>query len=164
MEQGITLPDQRISKKAVVVWRISSTIAHIITLLVLCTVLFLHWYYDWANWIGYITYVITGLIILQAIYKIFIYPIYMQKTWRYRVDDEYIQIKHGAIEHVHLLIPMVKVLHVSTSQGPILRKFGLSTITIGTTASSHEIPALPVDEAEDLREKIAMLAKVTEDE
>ncbi|MCM2677208.1 PH domain-containing protein [Alkalicoccobacillus plakortidis] len=164
MEQGITLPDQRISKKAVVVWRISSTIAHVITLLVLGTVLFLHWYYDWANWIGYITYVITGLIILQAIYKIFIYPIYMQKTWRYRVDNEYIQIKHGAIEHVHLLIPMVKVLHVSTSQGPILRKFGLSTITIGTTASSHEIPALPVDEAEDLREKIAMLAKVTEDE
>lgn len=164
MNQNIQKPDQKISEKAASVWRISSAITHAITLLILGTVIFLHHYYEWVEWIGYVVYVVVAIDLIYALYKIVIYPIYMQRTWRYRVDDEYIQMKYGVIDQIHILVPMVKVLHVSTNQGPILRKYGLSTITIGTTASSHEIPALPNKEAEDLREKIAVLAKVYENE
>lgn len=158
--QQIPQPIETISKQAVSVWRISSIISYTITLLILGVLIFLQVYNEWPSWIGYVAYVIAGLVFLQAIYKIFIYPIYMQKTWRYRVDAEYIQLKYGALEHTHILVPMIKVLHVSTTQGPILRRFGLATITIGTTSSSHEIPALPLQVAEELREKIAVLAKV----
>ena len=164
MNQNIQKPDQKISEKEASVWRISSAITHAITLLILGTVIFLHHYYEWVEWIGYVLYVFIAIDFLYALYKIIIYPIYMQRTWRYRVDDEYIQMKYGVIDQEHVLVPMVKVLHVSTNQGPILRRYGLSTITIGTTASSHEIPALPNEEAEDLREKIAVLAKVYENE
>ncbi|MGN7312312.1 PH domain-containing protein [Alkalicoccobacillus gibsonii] len=164
MNQNIQKPDQKISEKAASVWRISSAITHAITLLILGIVIFLHHYYEWVEWIGYVVYVVVAIDLLYALYKIVIYPIYMQRTWRYRVDEEYIQMKYGVIDQEHVLVPMVKVLHVSTNQGPILRRYGLSTITIGTTASSHEIPALPNEEAEDLREKIAVLAKVYENE
>ncbi|WYP27014.1 PH domain-containing protein [Alkalihalobacillus sp. FSL W8-0930] len=164
MKQTIQKPDQKISDKATSVWRISSAISHAITLLILGTAIFLQHYYEWVEWIRYVVYAVTAIVLLHALYKIFIYPIYMQRTWRYRVDDEYIQMKYGVIDQEHVMVPMVKVLHVSTNQGPILRRYGLSTITVGTTASSHEIPALPNEEAEDLREKIAVLAKVYEDE
>ena len=163
-QQPIPLPEEIISKKAVHVWRISSTLSHLITLLILAGILFMQNYYDWASWIATIIYVIAGYVLIQTIYRVFIYPVYMQRTWRYRIDPEYIQLKYGALEQVHLLVPMIKVLHVSTTQGPILRKYGLATIKIGTTASSHEIPALPIQVAEELREKIAILAKVNDHE
>ncbi|TSB47595.1 PH domain-containing protein [Alkalicoccobacillus porphyridii] len=164
LQQTIPFPEETISKKAVYVWRISSTLSHAITLLILAAILFMQTYYEWVSWIGTITYVIAGYVLLQAIYKVCIYPVYMQRAWRYRIDPEYLQLKYGALEHVHVLVPMVKVLHVSTTQGPILRRFGLATIMIGTTASNHEIPALPIKVAEELRGKIAILAKVNEHE
>lgn len=116
MKQTIQKPDQKISDKATSVWRISSAISHAITLLILGTVIFLHHYYEWVEWISYVVYAITAIVLLHALYKIFIYPIYMQRTWRYRVDDEYIQMKYGVIDQEHVMVPMVKVLHVSTNQ------------------------------------------------
>lgn len=62
------------------------------------------------------------------------------------------------------LVPMVRVQHVDTVQGPILKRYRLSTITISTAATVHEIPALDVEEAEELRHSISRLARVAEDD
>jgi uncharacterized protein len=62
------------------------------------------------------------------------------------------------------LVPMVRVQHVDTVQGPLLRKYGLATITISTAATTHEIPALDMFEADNLRSSISALARVAEDD
>ncbi|ATA58757.1 hypothetical protein GS458_0294 [Geobacillus stearothermophilus] len=163
MTQTIKEPKQQISPNAVKVWRISDAITYFITLCILTVLLYLQHYYDWKNWVGVILYFIVILVIISSIVEIIFVPIYRQKTWRYDVDEKYIQLKYGGVfMKTHLIIPMTKVQYVNTIQGPLLRKFGLSTIKIGTMASVHEIPAIPEKKATELREKIAYLAGVNE--
>jgi membrane protein YdbS with pleckstrin-like domain len=59
---------------------------------------------------------------------------------------------------------MVRVQHVDTQQGPILRKYDLASITISTAATNHTIPALITSEADELRSRISTLARVAEDD
>ncbi|WP_145453348.1 PH domain-containing protein, partial [Staphylococcus epidermidis] len=62
------------------------------------------------------------------------------------------------------LVPMVRVQHVDTSQGPILKKYDLATVSISTAATVHEIPTVDIQEAEELRRSISALARVAEDD
>lgn len=160
--QTIANPEQRISPDAVKVWRITNFIGHSITLAILIGALLLYRYFDWYGWIGITLYVLFFIVVLSAIYEIFIKPVYFQKTWRYEVDEDFIQIKNGLFKKYYAIIPMSKVQYVNTNQGPLLRKYEIATINIGTMASSHEIPFIPVDESEKLRTLIAHLAKVNE--
>jgi len=153
-------PTKKISPKAITVWRTSNTLSNALTFIILITLLFLKNYYNWYNWIGIFLYIIIGYVILHSLYKITIHPIYLQRTWRYEIDKNHIQLKHGFFHTYHLIVPMSRVEYVNTNQGPLLRKFGLSSITIGTVASSHTIPALTETEAKALRYKIAHLANV----
>ncbi len=59
---------------------------------------------------------------------------------------------------------MIRVQHVETKQGPILKYFNLASVSISTAATTHEIPALSNEIASDLRDKISTLAKVDEDD
>lgn len=59
---------------------------------------------------------------------------------------------------------MTKVQYVHAKQGPLLRKFGLQTITIGTAAGSHEIYAIEESFAKTLREQIAVYARIEEED
>ncbi|CAM5516088.1 hypothetical protein [Bacillus safensis FO-36b] [Bacillus safensis subsp. safensis] len=54
---------------------------------------------------------------------------------------------------------MNKVYFVDTYQGPLLKKFELSSIKIGTIGYVHEIPCLPEKEASDIRDYIAYITE-----
>ena len=62
------------------------------------------------------------------------------------------------------LIPMVRVQHVDTEQGPILRKYKLANISISSAATTHTIPLLELKDADMLRMKISDLARVAEED
>ncbi|HEX6922698.1 MAG TPA: PH domain-containing protein [Bacillales bacterium] len=85
------------------------------------------------------------------------------RRWRYEVRDEEIDLQRGVWVVKRTLIPMVRVQHVDTKQGPILRRYKLSTVTISSAATVHEIPALSETDAAALRDRIAELARVDED-
>ena len=85
------------------------------------------------------------------------------RRWRWEVTEVEVRLQHGLIIIERTVIPMVRVQHVDTSQGPIMRAFGLSDIKVSTAAGSHSIPALADDDAGALRDKIAVLARVTDD-
>ncbi|PFD36463.1 hypothetical protein CN285_22010 [Bacillus cereus] len=156
-------PQQQISPDAVKMWRISDAITYCISLCIVGVFLFLQHHYDWAEWIRFVLYIIIILFTISSIFEIVILSVYKQRTWRYEIDEQYIQLKHGGkLMKTHLIIPMTKVQYVNTSQGPLLQKFGLSTIKIGTMASEHEIPAIPEKKAIKLRENIASFARVKE--
>lgn len=157
-------PTQPISPKAITVWRIRDAVSKGITLIILCALLFATYYFHWYDWIALILYFLIAYVVLKGIYELTIKPKYLQRTWRYDIDADFIQLKNGLLHRHHVIIPMSRVEYVNTDQGPLLRRFGLASITIGTIASSHEIPALPVAEAERLRGKIAHLAKIEQKE
>ena len=53
-----------------------------------------------------------------------------------------IYLKYGILIVRRVLIPAGRIQNVDTAQGPVYRHFGLSSVTITTAATTHEIPAL----------------------
>ncbi len=82
--------------------------------------------------------------------------------WRWDVGDQGIDIQSGAITVARTLVPWVRVQHVDARRGVLEQSFGLSTVVVHTAAGSHTIPLLPQAEAEELRERIAGLARADE--
>lgn len=165
MTNAIKEPQQKISPKAVKMWRVSGAITYFIGFLVLLVVLVLQRFYNWNEWVSHITYALMIVWFISSIIEIIFLPVYRQRTWRYEVDAQYIQLKHGGVMFKsHYIIPMTKVQYVHSKQGPLSQKFKLSTISIGTMASEHEIPAIPEEESIELRERIAFLAGIQESE
>ncbi len=159
---SIQEPQHRISSHAVKVLRLNALIEMLISFVIVSVLLFLYYHYNWFRWIGLIIYILTILAVVRTVYEIFINPVYTQRTWRYEIDEKHVQLKHGAFKKTYQIIPMAKVQYVETHQGPLLRRYGLSEIVIGTMASIHTIPAIPEAEAETLRTRIAFLAEITE--
>ena len=85
-------------------------------------------------------------------------------VYSYEVTDTQIDVQRGLFIWYHTKIPLVKVQHVETLTGPIFRKFDLASVKIITAAGSVEIPALGQRDAEALREYIARLAEVDDED
>lgn len=157
---NIEEPTEKISADVVKVWRISNTLEHVSALIVLAILVLFAEKFGWYEWIGIVLYILGGAYFIFAIFSIFIQPAYIQATWRYQIDQQFIQLKHGKWQIKHTLIPMEKVEYVRTEQGPIMRKYDLFNIEIGTTTSNHVIPAIPSHEAKKLKALIATYAKI----
>lgn len=157
-------PTQRISLDAIKVWRITDGVTTIIFLGILGFLLYLDYSYQWHSWIGLVIYLLIGITCVSGIIELLIVPVYKQKTWRYDMDSNCIQLKHGgAFKKTHMIIPMNKVYFVDTYQGPILQRYGLATIKIGTVGFVHEIPGLPEKKASEIRNYIAALTELYKD-
>ncbi|WP_312097544.1 PH domain-containing protein [Niallia sp.] len=159
---SIPEPTKKVSKEVVKVWRISEAISNSVILAVLIVCYYLDFYFSWKTWIGLVIVCLIGLTFLAALWGIFIEPPLKQKYWRYDVSEEFIQLKWGVMVENHQLVPMTKVQSVELTQGPLQRKYQLYSIKVGTMGTSHEIPAIPKEEAYRLRDQIAYFAKIKE--
>ena len=156
------IPSNRIHDSALLVWRITGILVSFIFLLVAAAAgAILTLTMEWPWWLALLPVVI---VLLLAVILIFIVPAVRHRRWRYEVSEEEIDLQHGVFIIRRTLIPMVRVQHVDTKQGPLLRCYGLATVSISTAALGvHEIPALSVEVADRLRDRIALLARVTDD-
>jgi membrane protein YdbS with pleckstrin-like domain len=93
-----------------------------------------------------------------------VFPKIRWKRWRYEVTEKGIDLQRGIVITKRTIVPINRVQHVDTKQGPIYRKYGLSSISLSTAATTHEIPALDDETANSLRIMISELVrKVKED-
>ena len=157
----LSQPHKRISERALTVWRITGVIITLFLLLILGGVITLIVIFDWPIWISVVAII---LFLLTAYIDIFLVPNLRWKHWRYEVREQEIEIQRGIFVIKSTLVPMVRVQHVDTEQGPLLRKYNLATVTISTAATVHGIPALDVEEAEEMRHAISRLARVAEED
>src|SRR5699024_12755787 len=102
--------------------------------------------------------------LLDTYLLVFFVPKRVWRRWRYDLFEKAIYIQHGILIMSRTLVPMIRVQHVDTQQGPILKRFQLASVTISTAATTHEIPALSDEDASDLRDRISALARVDEDD
>jgi membrane protein YdbS with pleckstrin-like domain len=154
-------PKQRIDEKALTVWRISRGIEAAFFLLFPVGYFIAMLFWNWPQWI---LWVLISAFILYTFFSVVFFPKIYWKRWRYEVSEHEIDLQHGLFIVKRTLIPMIRVQHVDTKQGPLLRNYKLATVTISTAATIHEIPALSEEVADDLRNRIAILARVTDDE
>lgn len=104
------------------------------------------------------------LILLAWILSIVWLPYKIWENWRYAVNDREIELKHGVFFKTQTLIPLSRVQHVDTRQGPLLRWYSLSKVTISTAATTHEIPGLDIVLADRVRRQISTYARLAEDD
>lgn len=154
-------PQKFISEKALKVWQLTGLFISVAIWATLAAAVFLIFLFDWPLWIA-------GLIIvLAAVFtyvNIYLFPLIKWKRWRYEVRETEIEIQSGLFIIRRTLVPMVRVQHVDTKQGPLLRKYDLASVQISTAATIHEIPALDLSEADVLRHYISNMASVVEED
>lgn len=101
--------------------------------------------------------VVTGL-------AIFFVPEIRWRRWSYQVDEHEVDLQSGIFIITRTLVPIKRVQHVDTRQGPILRSYNLADVTISTAATTHRIPALNEEVADRVRDKISKFARLAEED
>lgn len=155
------LPETRIHDKAIKAWRITSGLFGLLIFIIPAFLFFLVKVENINILIPSIASV-GALIIYFSL--VILYPKIRWNRWRYDVNEKGVDVYRGIIIRTRTIIPVNRIQHVDTKQGPIYRYFGLSSISISTAATTHEIPALDDQTAIELRALISELVrKVKED-
>jgi membrane protein YdbS with pleckstrin-like domain len=157
----LKVPSQRLDVRALKVWRIRGMIhsAPICLIAIGMTVLTMIFDLPW-----YLAVIPIAIGVVYSVFFVIIYPKLRYRRWRYDIQEHEIELMYGVIFVSRTIIPMVRIQHVDTMQGPLLRQYGLATITFSTAAGEHEIPGLSLDTADRARERIAELARVSRED
>lgn len=151
----------RISLRALKVWRITGLITSLCVFIAAIVLTVLSRIYDWSIWIIISSWII---VVLTSVLSIYLLPVLRYKWWRYEVRESEIEIQKGLFIVKRTLVPMVRVQHVDTEQGPIMRRNNLATVEVSTAATVHKIPALDISEAENLRLYIAKMVQMVKED
>jgi membrane protein YdbS with pleckstrin-like domain len=81
------------------------------------------------------------------------------RRWRYEIRSDEVDLQRGIFWISRTLVPLARIQHVDTRQGPLQRRFGLSTVVFYTAAGPNQIPELSTPVAADARDRIAELTR-----
>lgn len=151
------IPETRIDEKAIKAWRTTGLLVGLLWFFIPAACFFV------AIMEGNMRWVLLSLITLPFVILYlctgFLFPKLRWQRWRYEVNDDAIDLLRGFVFKKRTVVPINRVQHVDTNQGPIYRKYGLSSVKISTAATTHEIPALDDETAADVRNKISKLVR-----
>ena len=100
-----------------------------------------------------------GCIILIAIFVVItvyliIGPIVFYKRYRYRLDDDKVEIRRGVFVITHTLVPIERIHQVEVARGPINRTFGLANVNLTTAGGIATLEYLDEATAESIASKL----------
>lgn len=154
-------PFHKITPRAIRVWQLSNAVGNLFFFaipLVYAAVFGTGGFHFWVISIA------SSVVFTLWLLSIVLFPYLNWKKWRYAIDSDQIDLKRGVIVHTRTLIPLSRVQHVDTRQGPFLRWYKLATVTISTAATTHEIPALDEVIADRVRDQISTYARLAEED
>ncbi len=102
--------------------------------------------------------VLVGALLLIGAAVVLV-PQLRYRRWRWDVRPDVIDIQHGTFTVRRTLVPLERVQHVDTRRGVLEQMLDLATVVVHTAAGSHTIPYLAEDDASELRDRIASLAR-----
>lgn len=149
-------PTKQLDPRMVRVWRIKEVIA--LAAYVLCAAVLLAFVRP-----VWLLLLCAALLALQVA-ALLVLPGLRYRRWRYEVTNTDVLVRSGLIIVKTSVIPMVRIQHVETTQGPILKANGLASVCISTAGGSFEIPGLDAPEAETLRDRVAVLARIAQED
>ena len=158
------LPKDHLNPKIKNVWRINDAIWLTVAFLCLFVPFLIALVAEPAPWIGITLAAIAALYVIGLIVWLVVLPPIRFMRWRYELSEDYLDIARGIIWRKRFIIRFIRVQNTDTRQGPILRAFGLSSVTVSTAAGEHEIPGLETHVAEQLRDRAAELARIAQED
>jgi membrane protein YdbS with pleckstrin-like domain len=97
------------------------------------------------------------LAILLGTVTVGVVPPLRWRQWRYEIRPDEVDLQRGILWVARTLVPLGRIQHVDTRQGPLQRRFGLSTVVFYTAAGPNQIPELSTPVAAEVRDRIAAL-------
>jgi membrane protein YdbS with pleckstrin-like domain len=168
------LPKRKLDKRITRVWRLSAAVNVIVwsaicilPLFIVALVLSGDKSADVqvaVNVLNIIALSLLGAMAVLFVVFVVVFPKIRWIQWSFEVHDEEIDIHKGIFWKKRIIIPLIRVQNVDTKQGPILRANGLASFTVATAAGEHEIPGLEVAEADELRDHVAVLARIAQED
>jgi len=110
---------------------------------------------DWPEWIRWPGLAGVGLLVLARCFWSHFWPPIQWRHVSYRVDELGMEIRRGVVFRHVQMIPRSRIQHTDVSQGPLQRRYGLSTLTLhtaGTLHSSVELGGITRETAEAIRD------------
>lgn len=152
----IDSPEKRIDKNAITAWRATGILFGLFFYAIPVIPVIAHINKDAPLWI-----VIVSIILAITLHIVvgYVFPAIRWERWKYEVTEKGVDMFYGIIIKKRTMVPVNRIQHVDTKQGPIYRKFGLSALSISTAATTHEIPALDDETASELRTLISELVR-----
>lgn len=154
-------PQHKLSKSAIKAWRLSLGIF-------CCLLIFIPlilWLWPGSEHISLWLIMAVSVVLLTGIgLVIFFIPEIRWQHWYYQVDEHELDLQSGIFIITRTLVPIKRVQHVNTRQGPILRSYDLADVTISTAATTHRIPALDEETADTVRDRISKFARLAKED
>lgn len=144
----------KLDKKAITSWRIGRTISFAV-LFVVCAALwvgsgFFPEVADYKRMIG-------AILLLVLVYKligIFLYPLIEYRQWGYYITEDKVDIRHGIFFVTNTVVPIIRIQHITISQGPINRKLGLYGVELSLASDDFKIEGLRKEVAGEIAENL----------
>ena len=76
------------------------------------------------------------------------------RRYRYRMDDDKVEVRKGIITITHDMVPIERVHQVNVSRGPINRRYGLANVLVTTAGGTVSLNYLEEDLAESIATKL----------
>ncbi len=150
-------PSERLDPRAKTVWRISAAL-NMIPLLAAGTFGSFA-LLRWAE-VSAIVGILPALAVLGlAVFSVFVAPGVRWRRWRYEIRPDEVDLQRGVWWVSRTLVPLARIQHVDTRQGPLQRRYGLSTVVFHTAAGPNQIPELSTPIAAEARDRIADLTR-----
>lgn len=106
----------------------------------------------------------TLVVLALAVLLIGVAPKIRWRQLHYKIDQHELHIQRGIWVIRRTLVPVKRVQHVDTRQGPILHSYDLADVVISTAATTHKIPALDENTADQLRQEISTFARIAKED
>jgi membrane protein YdbS with pleckstrin-like domain len=169
------VPTGRLNKRVKAVWRLSGLIKTVIWGIVCFGAAFGLKFIVWnisVDELGKLftgvvhvpLYVATAITVILFIIYVIIAPTIRYARFRYAVLEDEIDIYRGIIVRKRIIVPLIRVQYTDTTQGPLLRAFKLAAVKVYTAAGNQDIEGLATADAEELRDKVAVLAKQVQED
>jgi len=114
-----------------------------------------------AHTIGTILpWTVAGLAVLLVVTV----PTLRLRRWRWRLDDDELDLRHGAITDVRTIVPVARIQHVDVRRSAFAQLVGVAAVVVHTAAGTSEIPALTEADAAHVRDRLAGLIRTPDDE
>ena len=159
------LPANQLDPRVKNVWRVNDAIWICLVMLPIAVVFFVASNLPESSGWGRICFILSLVVwAVMLVVWLFVLPPIRYARWRYEISPEYLDIAKGILWRKRYIIPFIRVQNTDTRQGPILRAFGLASVTVATAAHEHVIPGLDAGVAEELRDRAAELARLAHED
>lgn len=111
-------------------------------------------WWTWLIWLGVV------LLVLAPVPGLTVVPRIRFRIHRWEVTEIAVHVRHGWLTVVDEIVPLSRVQTVDSTQGPLMRHFGLRTVKVSTASAAGTVEIACLDDTLAL-EVVAKLVAIT---